>query len=168
MTSIYLGLGGNLKSPGKMIRKALKAVACIPGVTLLKVSRFYQTSPVGDINQSDFINAVCHLSTVLDPKILMWELQKIEMDLGKVPKGKTAPRIIDIDLLFYGTLTYLDEELEIPHPLWKKRLFVLVPLAELTSHIKITSGFGCEDFVLNDLIVSLVGSGQDICVYGEA
>ena len=96
------------------------------------------------------------VETPLTPKELFDKLQEIEQSLGKTPKPKQMPRPIDFDLLFYGTLVYADSELTIPHPHWRERLFVLVPLSDLTDTLSIEG----ESFKLKDLI-QLVGSQTD-------
>lgn len=54
-----------------------------------------------------------------------------------MPKPKEAPRLIDIDLLFYGDTVLYSPELVVPHPRWHERLFVLAPLSDLVDTIKL-------------------------------
>jgi 2-amino-4-hydroxy-6-hydroxymethyldihydropteridine diphosphokinase len=78
-----------------------------------------------------FLNCVVEAETSLEPRQLLEALQEIERKLGSrklVPRG---PRIIDLDILFYGTSVVHEEGIEIPHPRLAERRFVLVPLAEL-------------------------------------
>lgn len=84
--------------------------------------------------------------------------QEIEKQLGKVKKSKTAARPIDIDFIFYGNQALYDpvQDLEIPHPRWKERLFVLIPLADLTPEIEIAGSTGLEHYYLKDLIQPLL------------
>src|SRR5690606_9206171 len=107
----------------------------IPSCENLECSKFYITAAVSDIPQKDFLNAVCRFLTSLGPIEIFKELEKIEILLGKIPKDKNAPRIIDLDLLFYGNKVFYDPilNLTIPHPRWKERSFVLEPLAELVG-----------------------------------
>ncbi len=64
-------------------------------------------------------------------------LQNIEKNLGKSPKTKEAPRIIDLDILFFGQeFAFNAEGLQIPHIRWKERLFVLQPLSDLVSQLR--------------------------------
>jgi 2-amino-4-hydroxy-6-hydroxymethyldihydropteridine diphosphokinase len=151
---VYLGLGGNLGDSFLNLKKALEELSQFKEIEQLKVSRFYKTSPVGNRNQPFFINATCCFITTLDPKSLLRKLQLLEKSLGKYPKPKDAPRLIDIDLLFYGSTYYQDAELEIPHPQWKERLFVLIPLSDLISEIKLM-GDKEQVFILEDLILKL-------------
>ncbi|MDB6080789.1 MAG: folK [Chlamydiia bacterium] len=131
MIDVFLGFGGNIGDAVATIVRAQKLIAELDGVCKMQSSRLYLTSAVSDIPQADYINGVCRLSTDLPLKVLWKALQQIERDLGKVAKAKNEPRIIDIDILFYGDERFQDHELTIPHPHWKERLFVLVPLSEL-------------------------------------
>lgn len=141
---VYLGLGGNERDSLTLIRQALKQIECLNGVYSLRCSRFYQTLPVSPIPQANYFNAVCQLETNLDAHSLFYQLEKIETDLGKVSKPKEAPRPIDIDILFFGTETIDDQQLQIPHPHWKNRLFVLAPLSDLTKEIALPNQETCN------------------------
>jgi len=141
--TVYLSLGGNLGDREGTLQQALAKIAQIPDVKDLEVSQSYETSPISDIPQSDFINLVCSLRTTLSAFELLSYLQKIETKLGKTPKPKDAPRTIDIDILFFGTDLHEKNkqndhiDLEIPHPRWKQRLFVIVPLLDLTKAVTV-------------------------------
>ncbi len=132
---VYLGLGSNIGDSVDTIKKAIRAISDIPHAQLLKTSRHFLTTPVSDIPQADYINAVCKLQTPLPAEGLLHELQKIEIALGKRQKAKNAPREIDIDILFFGTARCETTQLQIPHPRWKERLFVLMPLWDVTEEI---------------------------------
>ena len=160
--SVYLSLGGNLENSLQTLQNSLKEIASIPNVKIVKISRFYQTAPVGNKQQPDFINLACHLSTSLSPKALQHALQCIEIKMGKTPKPRNAPRIIDIDLLFYESLQYHDIELEIPHPRWKERLFVLIPLLDLISEITLNESGHMKKYFIQDLIALLDPIDQTI------
>lgn len=137
--SVYLGLGGNIGDRMSLLRQALALIAAIPEVQNLEVSSFYETEPVSDIPQSNYLNAVCRLTTRLKAHQLLASLQEIERVLGKVPKPKNVPRVIDIDILFFGREGHKTHDLEIPHPRWRERLFVIVPLLDLTKTIVVPS-----------------------------
>ena len=137
MSRVFVALGSNMGEKRATLRQALAEIAQLEQVFDLTCSSFYQTSPVSHIPQPDYLNAVCSFLTSLTPKHIHRSLQKIEAKLGKKPKPKEAPRIVDLDLLFFGTEFYRDEQLEIPHPRWKERKFVLVPLAELVEELVI-------------------------------
>jgi len=137
MKEVFLGLGGNIGAVTETLQKAEALIRALPHTQQVRFSRLYRTSPVSDILQNDYINCVCQLFTPLEPKNLLRALQKIETQLGKVKKEKNAPRILDIDILLFGDEVMSHEELELPHPRWWDRLFVLIPLAELMGTVEI-------------------------------
>lgn len=148
---VYLGLGGNIGDTRTILASTCDQIAAISGVTHVRCSPFYLTSPVSDLPQKDYINAVVSLQTTLSPIELFYAVQKIEKQYGKEQKKKNAPRILDIDILFFGHQRYYNkqEELEIPHPRWHQRLFVLVPLADLTATMEIEDEQGKEMIKFN-------------------
>ena len=161
MTTAYLSLGGNTGDVLTNLKKAIEFIGNTSNIQLQKVSPFYKTSPISPLPQPDFINAICSIQTSLSPLDLLKQLQKIEAKLGKVPKPKEAPRPIDIDIVFYGSTVYNDAELTIPHPCWKERLFVLVPLADLISTVTI-EGAKIQQFTIKDLIQVLTNQPQQL------
>jgi 2-amino-4-hydroxy-6-hydroxymethyldihydropteridine diphosphokinase len=133
--TVYLGIGSNVGDSRSQVLRTIALIGTIHGVTLLRASSLYQTTPVSSIPQSDFVNAACAIATTLSPEALYDALHRIEVLLGKVAKEKNAPRPIDIDILLFGNLFHHTEELTIPHPRWRTRLFVLVPLSEIVDTI---------------------------------
>jgi len=128
---IYLSLGSNL---GDRVANLGRAIESLPGigVRVLRRSSIYETEPVDFLQQPWFLNCVVEAETSLAPRQLLEGLQGIERKLGSkklVPRG---PRIIDLDILFYGAEVIHEVGIEIPHPRLAERKFVLVPLAELT------------------------------------
>ena len=121
---VYVGLGSNLGDSEAILLSAVRCIEAIPGVTEVKVSFFYQTPPISDIPQPDYLNAVCSFRTLLKPRDLFSCLQAIENGHGRLAKPKNAPRRIDLDILFYGNESYDDGDLKIPHPHWRERLFL--------------------------------------------
>jgi len=137
LPEVYVGLGGNIGDSYFILRKALEKMVQLPGIQDLEVSRFYRTTPVSTIPQDLYVNAVCRFKTNLSIRQLFQNLQDIEKNLGKTIKLKEAPRVIDLDILFFGVEVCNDEDLQIPHPRWHERLFVLIPLADLTKTLLI-------------------------------
>lgn len=127
---IYLSLGSNLGDRAPNLAQAVKALAGI-GVRVLRESLLYETEPVDFLEQPWFLNCVVEAETSLAPRALLDGLQSIERGLGSrklVPRG---PRIVDLDVLFYGNEVILEPGMEIPHPRLAERRFVLVPLVEI-------------------------------------
>lgn len=127
----YLGLGSNLGNKKGNIHKAMDIINTTRGVKLLIKSRLYKTKPLGVKNQPDFINAAIKIVTSLDSQRLLETILDIEKRLGRIRKKKWGPRVIDIDMLYYGNHVIRKRHLTVPHPLMNKRHFVLKPLAEI-------------------------------------
>ena len=126
---IYLALGSNLGDRVANLENARKALA--PKVTLIRESPIYVTPPWGYTDQPDFLNQVIEVETLLHPIPLLHKLKEIEADMGREATFRNGPRIIDLDILFYGQEVYEGELLQIPHPRLQDRAFVLVPLNDL-------------------------------------
>jgi len=127
----YVGLGSNLGDREAQIRLALDDLARLPGTRLLRASSLYDSEPVGEVEQPNFLNAVAELETTLTARQLLWNLQLIERRLGRVRSSRWGPRTIDLDLLLYGRLVVDEPDLQVPHRELTRRSFVLVPLVEL-------------------------------------
>ncbi len=129
MQEVYLSIGSNL---GDRVANIQTALAMLKEKTQLqKVSSLYETAPVDYLEQPSFINAACSLHTDLDPWPLLEFLKDIERAMGREPTVPQGPRVIDLDILLYGSLVVELPDLTIPHPRMAQRAFVLVPLAEI-------------------------------------
>lgn len=131
MIRCYLALGSNTGSRPRNIERALRSIRDLPKTRLLKHSRIYETSPVGFLRQTAFLNLCAVAETALSPVGLLVELKRIEAKLGRRPARRWGPRPIDIDILLYGKIRMKTRLLEIPHPRLFERRFVLAPLAEI-------------------------------------
>ena len=127
----FVGLGSNLGDREAQIRLALEALRQVAETRVVRVSSIYDTEPVGEPNQPNFLNAVALIDTQLSARQLLWNLQLIERRLGRVRAQRWGPRTIDLDLLLFGDLALDEPDLKIPHPELTRRAFVLVPLVEL-------------------------------------
>jgi len=126
-----IALGSNLGDREGNLREAVRRMGALGRVAA--VSGFYDTEPVGYLDQPRFLNAAVLLETELLPVELLRRLLGIEQEMGRdranaPPKG---PRVIDLDLLLYGELVMQSAELTVPHPAMHERAFVLAPLAEI-------------------------------------
>jgi len=128
----YLGLGANLGDRVKTIRLAIERVKNLSNVKLLRVSSFYETAAWGVTNQPDFINAAVKIRTTLSPLELLDELQKIELELGRIRTERWAARTIDIDILLIDGAEIDSPRLTVPHKFLYERDFAMVPLAEIS------------------------------------
>ncbi len=150
-----LALGANLGDRAAMLRAAIDRIAACEGFELLAVSSFYDTAPVGPPDQPRYLNAAATVATRLGPREVLERLLAIERALGRERNGtRWSARTIDLDLVLHGDAVLreggdevvgmglevvpgealgvaLDVALEVPHPRFRERAFVLVPLAEI-------------------------------------
>ncbi len=133
MITAYLGLGSNMGNRQDNLNRALDFLS--QRLRIGEVSSIYDTEPMGNINQSRFLNLVCQVYTRLTPTELLALAKGIENKLGRVSSKSNAPRPIDIDILFYGEQVMETPELTIPHPRLAERAFVLVPLAKIAPEL---------------------------------
>ena len=127
----FVGLGSNLGDREAQIRMALDELAKLPGTRVSRASSLYDSEPVGEVEQPNFLNAVAQLDTELTARQLLWNLLLIERRLGRVRSARWGPRSIDLDLLMFGELVVEEPDLQVPHPELANRSFVLVPLVEI-------------------------------------
>jgi len=140
MEQVILAFGSNLGARRDNIRSAAVMLDA-RGVRVLKMSSFFATSPVGGPMQGDFINSAALAETSLEPMQLLEAAKDIERRLGRDPRAPHwGPRVIDIDIIFYGRRTVAEEGLSIPHPLFAERMFVLAPLLEIAPDFILPSG----------------------------
>ena len=120
-----IALGANIGNPKEQMDLA---VAMLREATDFKsVSDYYATKPVSDIEQPDYLNAVCIVESDLPALDLLALLHGIEKTLGRERNEKWGPRTIDLDLIQYGTLLSSADELQLPHPRAHERRFVIEP-----------------------------------------
>jgi len=131
MPVVYLGLGSNIGDKEAHIIQALRLISEICKVK--KKSHLYLTEPIGNRDQEWFLNCVVEVETELNTEHLLASIKSIERTLGRVKTVKNGPRIIDIDILFFGNQIVQTKNLVIPHPLLQERLFVLQPMMDLNA-----------------------------------
>ena len=144
---LAIGLGANLPSAAGgpvetliALRPRLSAEIqdCL-GEVRLRWSPLFRTAPVGGPpHQPDYINAVLVVDQPPQPTAaaalgLLHRLQALELQFDRVREERWGPRTLDLDLLWWGGLTLQSPELELPHPRWSERAFVLAPLAALDT-----------------------------------
>lgn len=134
MIRAFIGIGSNLGDRQKNAEAGTAWLGRHPQIQILKKSRWHETKAVclpGE-TQPDFVNGVVEIDTELTPEALHRTLKQIEVEMGREPNPKKwRPRLIDLDLLFYGDQIVQTADLKIPHPHAHERLFVLEPLAEI-------------------------------------
>lgn len=126
---IYIGIGTNLGNREENIQKAVKHLEKMSEV--MKTSKIIETPPYGKTDQPSFLNCVVEIDTDLTPDELMRNLLDIEEKMGRVRTERWGPRIIDLDILFYGNLIIQNEQIKIPHYDFENRTFFIQPMYEL-------------------------------------
>lgn len=135
MVAIFIGLGSNIGSKKKNILEAARLISKDGHFKILILSSPYLTKAVGPA-QPDFVNAVLKAETALKPEEALADLKKIEKLMGRRKTKRWGPRIIDLDILFYGAKVIRTKKLTIPHKELHKRGFVLAPLAEISPKLR--------------------------------
>jgi 2-amino-4-hydroxy-6-hydroxymethyldihydropteridine diphosphokinase len=132
-----IALGSNLASEfGGREQNLLEAMRRLGSLGVVRaVSRFYDTAPVGYVEQPRFLNAAALLDTELEPQTLLEGMLEVERAMGRVRGVAKGPRPIDLDLLLYGDKVLETESLILPHPEMQWRQFVLEPLAEIAPEM---------------------------------
>jgi 2-amino-4-hydroxy-6-hydroxymethyldihydropteridine diphosphokinase len=135
MNRIYLLLGSNIGNSKVSLAKAITQIEKKIGA-LSRQSGLYSTTAWGNIKQPDFLNQVIIIETKLTPLQTMHTILAIEKKMGRIRTVKNAPRIIDIDILFFNKEIIDEPGLIVPHPQIQNRRFVLVPLNQLSPNLK--------------------------------
>jgi 2-amino-4-hydroxy-6-hydroxymethyldihydropteridine diphosphokinase len=126
---VYLSLGSNIGDQAGNLNAAIDRLRVFGNV--VAVSSFYETEPVEFTAQAWFLNCAVVLDTEKTPQELLAGILDIERQLGRRRGQKKGPRIIDLDILLFGSSIVDDPGLTIPHPAMHERRFVLEPLAEI-------------------------------------
>lgn len=131
MTGCWIGLGANIGDAHAAFEAAWVCLKNHPQIDVVNRSSLYETSPIGTVAGSAFLNAVCGISTDMEPLQLLNLLQSIETSLGRTVGLRWGPRVLDLDLLFVGEQIINEPRLVVPHPAAWYRRFVTVPLMEV-------------------------------------
>jgi 2-amino-4-hydroxy-6-hydroxymethyldihydropteridine diphosphokinase len=131
----YVALGSNLGDRAAHLQHAVDGLAATEGITVVAVSRVYETDPVGGPEQDNYLNAVVALETDLSPRALLSVGQALEAAAARVRGERWGPRTLDVDVLLVGDLRVSEPDLVIPHPRMYERRFVLVPLADVAPDL---------------------------------
>ncbi|WP_240223726.1 2-amino-4-hydroxy-6-hydroxymethyldihydropteridine diphosphokinase [Rheinheimera hassiensis] len=151
----YIGLGANLDQPVAQLQQAVQALKQLTQSTLVAVSGFYGSKPMGPQDQPDYVNAVAAIDTALTAEQLLDALQQIEQQQGRKRKAERwGPRTLDLDILLYGNQVIATERLTVPHYGLRVREFVLYPLYEIAPQLNLPDGT-----VLSSLLAQVSQNG---------
>jgi 2-amino-4-hydroxy-6-hydroxymethyldihydropteridine diphosphokinase len=135
MNTVYLSLGSNVGNREENLRAAIAALGNA-GVRVTRVSSLYETEPVDFLEQAWFLNCAVQGETDVRALELLRALRGIELQMGSKKLVAKGPRLIDMDILLYGSETIDSPELQVPHPRMHLRRFVLLPLAEIAPALE--------------------------------
>lgn len=143
MTRAYVALGTNV---GSRVTHLSTGVAIVAARDACRLSRVYETEPLGGVAQDDFWNMVLELTTDASPRELLERCRNAEVACERTRAVRWGPRTLDADVLLVGDVTSDDPEILLPHPRLYERAFVLVPLRELApalvSEAQVGAGAG--------------------------
>lgn len=130
MKKIFLGLGSNVGDRRATLERGIEALNA-PDLRILRVSPIYETEPQGLRGQEWFLNLAVEAETSLFPRQLLQRIRRVEREFGRKRSVPNGPRTLDIDILFFGRSVIQTAELQVPHPRYSERRFVLAPMADL-------------------------------------
>lgn len=131
MTRAFLSLGSNLGDRRQQLAEAVGSL----GSSVVRVSPVYETDPVGGPQQGAFLNCIVELRTDLSPRELLAVCHRLESAAQRVRMQRWGPRTLDVDIIWIDGVTVDEPDLQIPHPRWSERTFVLAPLADLAPEL---------------------------------
>ena len=161
MESAYIGIGSNIGHKIDHCKRAISLMGRLEGCSVRLQSPFYRTEPVGVEGQDPYVNGVVCVDTDLSAGTLLRRLLEIEADMGRVRRKKWDARVIDLDVLLFGSRIIQKPELIVPHPLMHLRRFVLTPLLQIAPDM-IHPVLGKS---VRELAGSLPGDGQAVEIY---
>jgi 2-amino-4-hydroxy-6-hydroxymethyldihydropteridine diphosphokinase len=130
LTIAYLGLGSNLGRRDRNLSAARRRLRQ-KGARILRQSRVIETEPWGVVEQPRFLNQVVEVDWSGTPRQLLRAAKAVEREGGRTPTRRWGPRVIDVDILLFGTETISESDLVVPHPRIRERDFVMRGLREL-------------------------------------
>ncbi len=128
---VFISIGSNAGGRGANCSRAIEALSEASGIEVVAESPLYETEPWGNTDQPAFVNSAVEIRTTLSPSGLLEYLKALEHELGRVPTYRWGPRVLDLDIVFFGSRVVDTERLKVPHPFVSERAFVLVPLADI-------------------------------------
>ncbi|MDH4124802.1 MAG: 2-amino-4-hydroxy-6-hydroxymethyldihydropteridine diphosphokinase [Gammaproteobacteria bacterium] len=151
-----IGLGSNLNDPQQQVMTAIERLDALPGCKVLRRSSLYRSAPFGPVKQDDFINAVVVLETTVPADSLLARLKEMERIQGRVLRAERwGPRVLDLDILLYGSETIDLPGLTIPHPGIASRNFVLLPLREIAPELVIPGLGALAELAVNEQLPAI-------------
>ncbi|MCM3768442.1 2-amino-4-hydroxy-6-hydroxymethyldihydropteridine diphosphokinase [Neobacillus niacini] len=146
-----IAIGSNIGNRYDNMMNAIKILTGTPNIRLVKCSSIYETDPVGYEEQDLFLNMVIEVNTALNAMELLDRCLETELDLGRKREIRWGPRTIDLDILTFNQENIETEKLIVPHPRMLERAFVMIPLHEIKSDLRISAMEKPLDALINEL-----------------
>ena len=157
---IGLSLGSNLDQRLEHLREAVRRLAALPRTRITAKAPVYETEPVEvkpEYRDLAYLNTVVILESDMALTDFSDAIHRIESDMGRVrTEDRNAPRPIDIDVLYAGQIERADGLLDLPHPRWAQRRFVVQPLADVRPHLRLPGETRSMAEILDHLPASLI------------
>lgn len=133
--TVYFSLGSNIDDRLTYIQDALKEIQKKIG-SIISCSSVYSTEAIGFKADTEFLNICISCKTLLEPQEILDNIQDIENQLGRkrLTSQRYTSRTVDIDIILYNNLVFESEKIQIPHREYQNRLFVLLPLLEISPN----------------------------------
>jgi len=141
-----IALGSNVPERISWLQCGLGSLRKAAGIEVLSFSRVYESAPVGEGLSGDFLNAAIACDTIISPGALLETCRRVEALCGRdrgvhmrvlehVDGVAAQNRTLDCDIIFYGDANMEEPDLQIPHPRWHERAFVILPLLDLIEDL---------------------------------
>ncbi|MGB5505316.1 MAG: 2-amino-4-hydroxy-6-hydroxymethyldihydropteridine diphosphokinase [Sulfurovum sp.] len=133
---VLLGIGGNIGDVVRRFDHLLYYLKRSALVRVVETAPILKNPPFGYIDQGYFCNSLIRIETFLSPKALLRYILRVEKIFGRKRLFKDGPRTLDIDIIFYENVTIETKNLTLPHPGWRERASVLIPLSMMKGKMK--------------------------------
>jgi 2-amino-4-hydroxy-6-hydroxymethyldihydropteridine diphosphokinase len=128
LNKAVIGVGGNVGNVVRRFKKLFLFLNSHPKVIVKETSVVYRNPPFGYLHQDDFYNTVIIIETKMSATELLNFLLYVEKKFKRKRAFKNSPRTLDLDIILFNNLKLKTEKLSVPHPFFKERDSVLVPL----------------------------------------
>jgi 2-amino-4-hydroxy-6-hydroxymethyldihydropteridine diphosphokinase len=134
-TCCVIALGSNIPDRLDFLQRGVNLLRTNRDINVIKISRVYESDPVGEGLTGDFLNAVVVVDTSLSPRELLNACRDIEKQCGRHRNPENRNRTLDLDIIFFADRKISETGLTIPHPMWRERSFVVMPLRDVRDQL---------------------------------
>ena len=168
MKTVYLALGTNLGNREDNLKNALLLIG--RKMPVVAKSWVYQSAPMYVASQPAFLNMACAVKTNLSPADVLRYAKSVESEIGRTPTYRNGPRVMDVDVLFYGDeiVKLKNPDLTIPHMRYAERTFVLQPMVDIAPDFvcpKTGKTMQCQMDILSEKLGAEKGDTDTLGIY---